>query len=116
MTTTYIPRCLPRDEDDARAWRSAHPRARWIAWVETWRCYGGPEEGGWWYDRSAVVRVERCDNARRARRIARRAQRDSYRPKYDRFSVLGGTDYDVLVTHDPRKLLWWHQPHRQTYC
>lgn len=112
MTTTR----LPKDEDEARAWRAAHPGARWVAWVETWRCYGGPEEGGWWYDRSAVVRIERYDIPRRARRIARRALRNTDMPRHDRFSVLGGTDPDVRVTHDPETLLWWHRPQRQTYC
>ena len=31
-----------------------------LSFYECDRAYGGPEEGGWWYDTSALVRTFRC--------------------------------------------------------
>lgn len=45
-----------------------------VAFYEIDRVYGGPEEGGWWYDTGALVRVFRVVRSEvRAYSIARRA-------------------------------------------
>lgn len=54
-----------------------------VALYEIDRAYGGPEEGGWWYDigeRRRVLAVaaseaRACELARRANRLLRRLQR-----------------------------------------
>lgn len=84
----------------------------WVQIVETDRCYGGPEEGGWYYDATFVV-FERKLKRRLARKLAKRLAAEvgvvlepGYRPgslfgerpaggRHDRFSVLGGTDVSV---------------------
>ena len=53
-----------------------------VALYEIDRCYGGPEEGGWWYDTGELRRVltvssteaRACDQAQRANRLQRRAR------------------------------------------
>ena len=65
------------------------------------RCYGGPEEGGWWYDAGeplASVPVERGDEAAieswRATLLSKFADRANPR---GRGSVIGGPDLEVYV-------------------
>ena len=68
-----------------------------VAVLHVSRCFGGPEEGGWWYDHTDVEVVSRGLTSRQARRLQRRLKREEakHRPRYDRFSVLGGTDVEV---------------------
>lgn len=60
-------------------------RTSWIvAWYEIDRAYGGPEEGGWWYDCGYLVRAFRAlpsreaayAEARRANGLMQRLQRN----------------------------------------
>ena len=54
-----------------------------VALYEIDRAYGGPEEGGWWYDTGELRRVlavaasegRACELARRANRLLHRLQR-----------------------------------------
>jgi hypothetical protein len=47
-----------------------------LGFYEVDREYGGPEEGGWWYDSGRLIRVLRVEkNAERAHRLAFRATR-----------------------------------------
>ena len=60
------------------------------------RCYGGPEEGGWWYDagepiESRLVGPNEDLDSMVAVMRARHPRTDK------RFSVNGGEDYDVVV-------------------
>lgn len=44
-----------------------------VAVYDVNRCFGGPEEGGWWYDSGELVRAVRLDrNEERAYAFARR--------------------------------------------
>lgn len=75
------------------------------------RIYGGPEEGGWWYDAGTVVlcRQVPADQAE--------AVRDSLREEYPhtgkRYSVIypGYGDYDVLIDDEPGKDFPLYTPH-----
>jgi hypothetical protein len=42
---------------------------------EIWRGYGGPEEGGWWYDAKAVLALRRARGKKRNRRVRREMRR-----------------------------------------
>ena len=89
-----------------------------VAIVSTSRHFGGPEEGGWWYDWSSVEKHWKFDNPKRARRFARRLEREEapYAPRHNRFSVLGGNDIEVLRTSNPETLDSWQSKTRPTYC
>lgn len=89
-----------------------------VAVVSVSRHYGGPEEGGWWYDWSEIESVRAFHNPRRARRIARRIEREEarYAPRHNRFSVLGGADVEVRRTRDREALESWQSRSRPFYC
>lgn len=74
------------------------------------RHYGGPEEGGWWYDRMEFVEVEFRITGRRALerareeaiKLNRQAQREHRQPcgaYQGRYSVAGHTD-DIYRTEE----------------
>ena len=88
-----------------------------VAVVSISRHFGGPEEGGWWYDWRNVESVERFDNPRRARRMARRIAREEarYAPRHNRYSVLGGTDVEVLRARSLAEVDSWQTKRRPHY-
>lgn len=63
------------------------------------RCYGGPEEGGWWYDVAVNVAVRKCYTWQSALRIMRELKEEYPQPKYSRGSVLGSGDYEFFICH-----------------
>jgi len=67
---------------------------------EITRCYGGPEEGGWWYDTGVTLISEEVSNMEEA--YNRRLELLEDYPRTDRrYSVLGGDDYDILIEDTP---------------
>lgn len=69
------------------------------------RCYGGPEEGGWWYDRTDVVDVRRAFTMKGGLVAARALRAEWPQPRYSRGSVLGGADVYIRTFYgedDPR--------------
>ena len=69
----------------------ASTRECFLSVYEVTRHYGGPEEGGWWYDRRAYTgqcRKVSCMEAREAREEWQ-VELEPDQPEYDRFSVLG---------------------------
>lgn len=81
--------------------------------------YGGPEEGGWYYDRYFPVSTQGFSSRRKSRqkmkkKFAREAAKITKHNKsldYGYTSVLGGEQMDVLVQSHPAK---HSQP--QYYC
>lgn len=98
----------------------------YVAIYEVERCYGGPEEGGWWYDRGTVLDCWKLNRSetRKVKRapgyyttpmdrlkpgIMRRFERyatkhygmikpDPKRPSWrGRYSVIGGPDIEIRV-------------------
>lgn len=61
------------------------------------RLYGGPEEGGWWWDRIVADKVVRCWDWKQALRAVRELREEYPPPKHNRYSVLGGTDVDIQL-------------------
>lgn len=77
------PQFDPREEDEPIATKG--PTHYVFAFYELNREYGGPEEGGWWYDSGELVRifkVKRCTDEQatalcyRANRLLERLQRN----------------------------------------
>jgi hypothetical protein len=64
------------------------------------RVYGGPEEGGWWYDTGELMFCKPFENADDAYEYAESIS-DKYPTTGKRYSVLGGEDYNVRVENDP---------------
>lgn len=84
--------------------RSARPHRRWYVNIyESDRCYGGPEEGGWWYDMGTVelsipiTASHYYDAVRLADTL-----RKQYTDEGHRYNVVPrGTDYEVRVERAP---------------
>lgn len=110
--------------------RRTHKKAekrRWIRAYTVERCYGGGEDGGWWYDWSTPlgrsIRVDRIAT-KRARAEARLLKlfshiqqvgyrRDGSTYKIDRFSSIGdGTDLELMLETTPGQ---WTTKSRPTY-
>lgn len=69
------------------------------------RHYGGPEEGGWWYDAGEVVASTYIGNDYGVAERVRDKMRKRLAPRFDntrnRYSVLGGADLVVCVEDEP---------------
>jgi len=76
------------------------PKPKWNAIIfEHVREYGGPEEGGWWFDAFYPLYARRFRKARKARRWMRQveplAQHKNHRTHYR------NTTYHAVVTKRP---------------
>ncbi len=56
------------------------------------REFGGYEEGGWYFDWYEPIRSVRCRNMDHAYKMRDRLQAAQPKPRYPRYSVLGGAD------------------------
>jgi hypothetical protein len=64
------------------------------------RNYGGPEEGGWWYDSGDPVRSVKAYTDAEADSLVENFKQH-YPSTGNRYSVLGGEDYGVYVEDHP---------------
>lgn len=82
----------------------------WVNVYEVDRCYGGSEEGGWWFDTGTPVASVQFNNREDAEAAAE-AYREEF-PRTDRrFSVLGGEDYNVVIEPHGAKAYPEEYPH-----
>lgn len=89
-----------RFESDLR--RNDPSEPIYVAVVETTRCYGGPEEGGWYYDWSDVKEVLPCNGFRDLLATVRDL-RESYQTcQRGRHSVIGGADVTIYMMRHER--------------
>lgn len=69
---------------------------RWVNVYDVTRCWGGPEEGGWWYHAGDCIEAHHVGSRAQAE-----ALQDELRERYPRtgkrYSVLGGDDWDVRI-------------------
>lgn len=61
------------------------------------RLYGGPEEGGWWYDWHTIHEVRKAWNFVGARQAIRELREEYPKPRFNRFSAAGGEDMEIHV-------------------
>ena len=75
----------------------------YVAVQSTVRCYGGPEEGGWWYNFTETEEVFKFWTARDALAKIRELREEYCDPRYGIYSAAnrGEPQYDFVVTHDP---------------
>jgi hypothetical protein len=65
------------------------------------RCYGGPEEGGWWYDWYDCIETYPCRN-KNADTVQEQLEIGyDHIKEGDISSVLGGTDLKVWIEEKP---------------
>lgn len=96
--------CVSCVYNDTRDSRIASARDRhglvepiWIVVTGTSRHYGGPEEGGWWYDWLSIVEVRRVYGWKTAL-AAVRELREEYPPsRYGRGSAAAGGSMDYAI-------------------
>ena len=83
----------------------------YVTVVEIDRVYGGPQEGGWWYDCAYPI-LEYSGKKRQAMKVAKKWREEHEQPdgRPDRYSVIGGPDTEVWVTRRPVP-----PPRRMTY-
>ena len=68
------------------------------------RAYGGPEEGGWWYDYGLVEACVPVKNWAEAEEWAERLRNDvrySNEGRRDRYSVIGDETFEVFIEDQP---------------
>lgn len=83
----------------------------YVAVYDVTREFGGPEEGGWWYDSGTLIDVRTTTNMDEAKRLKDELAED-YPMTKCRYSVLGGEDYDINITPDfPAAFFPAERPH-----
>lgn len=72
------------------------------------RSYGGPEEGGWWYDRRTILAIRRVYTVSAALRTIRELREEFPQPRYNRFSCAnrGENDIRIAVCYDESDPRW----------
>jgi len=61
-------------------WELYEDQVKYVNIYEIWQCYGGPEEGGWWYEAGAPIQ---CHNVFSKKQAIRRAIEVSKEYEYD---------------------------------
>lgn len=115
-------RCTHHDYGfyDYCIWCKLHPDdVYWVNVYEVGRGYGGPEEGGWWFDyghpveqafgRSIPVSFRLTDFWQA--RLLREELAKEYQNTGKSSSVLGGEDYRVVIENHPARPYPEERPH-----
>lgn len=68
----------------------------WVNVYNTERCYGGAEEGGWWYDWTELVDSKFC-TIEEADNIVAEMHKEHGEGEGDISSVLGGYEVDIRI-------------------
>lgn len=74
------------------------------------RNYGGPEEGGWWYDSGEPIESHPVTSMEEAEALRAELENDFPRTG-KRYSVLGGFDYDIFIEDHPAEEWPAYRPH-----
>jgi hypothetical protein len=75
------------------------------------RHYGGPEEGGWWYNWSECIEVFPTKN-KNAETIREELESENAYKKFGNiYSVLGGRDIEVRIEETPKESETKERPH-----
>lgn len=86
--------CDHCDAYDARKRSIAQGKvpAFYVVVVGVSRCYGGPEEGGWYYDAQRTLEVRKVYTVAGALKMVKQLKEEYPKPRHSRSSVLGGED------------------------
>lgn len=98
----------PKDSETCRACLRAYRKGRiaqgyvdpfYIVAYSVARLYGGPEEGGWWYDSLVIEEVRKVYTFRSALVVTRELKEAYPPPRFNRFSAAGGDDQYVKLCY-----------------
>jgi len=97
----FCPLEFAAPELTANQWQNVDGTQQWFVGVyEVGRCYGGPEEGGWWYDTGKIVRQTAVASRDEAEQV-----RETLRAKYPDTGASsnyhGGEDYRISINLEP---------------
>ncbi len=81
----------------SRNYMEYEPKWKWAAAYEVTQCYGGPEEGGWWFQSGHLVEAKRFPNRAQAWKQVEAWRKEKYPSTGKQYSVIGGEDYDCWV-------------------
>jgi hypothetical protein len=90
------------------------PRHRWVNAYEVTRAYGGPEEGGWYYDVGeplASIPVKWDFEEAQAKVTILTTFRADYADRRTRYSVIGEEDLEIRVQNHPARPYPQETPH-----
>jgi hypothetical protein len=88
-------------------------QTRYVTAYEVTRHYGGPEEGGWWYNRYDPIETRPVHNQAEVEATIGLLHRlYDGRAHGSIYSVLGGVEVHVLVESEPRE---WATTERPRY-
>ncbi len=92
-------------------WERKSTRRLYVNAYEVVRVYGGPEEGGWWYNLRCPLESVRLRHKRSARKVAERLwHKHKEIIEGDIYSSLGGAVLDISIESGPPE-----RPRRQHY-
>lgn len=76
---------------------------KYVSAYITTRHYGGPEEGGWWYNLSHLIETLPFEEDQASEEVLKEHLRKKHEDKGggDIYSVLGGALLEVLVEDEP---------------
>ena len=75
------------------------------------REYGGPEEGGWWYNRLSCIESIPVKN-KNSELMEEESEKEYEKLKYGNiYSVLGGRDIEVIIEEKPKQSETKERPH-----
>lgn len=93
---------------------TAHPfpEIRYVNAYRVCRNYGGPEEGGWWYDSGEPLASIPCKDDWQIKDAKEKlTEMMGWKDKYSRYSVLGGDDFEIYVEDHPAVAFPAQRPH-----
>lgn len=73
--------------------------------------YGGPEEGGWWFDVGDPIRHYACRSYDEAVQLRDELREEEFPYTRKRYSVLGGDDWDISIDLVPGRAYPDRKPH-----
>lgn len=73
------------------------------------RHYGGPEEGGWWYNWYYREETAHVPKGKILAKTLRKWE-GKYKPEGNIYSVLGGIEYDAMIEKVPGQFETRHRP------
>lgn len=96
--------------------QAEEPRRRYVNAYAVDRRYGGPEEGGWYYDDGtplASIPVDTDAEEAAARDMINAKFKDAYEQtnRHGRFSVIGGPDLEIYIEESPAVAYPYETPH-----
>lgn len=90
---------------------SGNHAVRYVAAYDVQRHYGGPEEGGWWFDSGELIYFVKCFGYEQATELYDLME-EIYPSTGKRYSVLGGADYDIIIRDEvPLQKFPENRPH-----